>query len=122
MLTTNTAAAAAGVEESTLTSSSSSPTLPLSLTLTGAQQQPTQPPTDLTIPPNSNSGDQQKCSDDLSSPSFEQLDNLAAQFSPILGEGEHLFSPEELAKVLFFTQSLVYIYKLSSVDNVQVFW
>ena len=33
------------------------------------------------------------------SPTFEQLE-LAAQFSPILGEGEHLFSPEELAKVV----------------------
>ena len=33
------------------------------------------------------------------SPPFDQFE-LTAQFSPILGEGDHLFSPEELAQVL----------------------
>lgn len=86
--------------ESTLIPSSTSSSSLSSLTLTAVQQVPQpQPPTQLTI--SKNSSDQLTCSDDVS-PSLEQLDNLAAQFSPILGEGEHLFSPEELAKVFLF--------------------
>ena len=38
---------------------------------------------------------------DEESPTLGQLE-LAAQFSPILGEGDHLFSQEELAKVSFW--------------------